>query len=37
VGASLAHRLNAARLKQAFAVGLLLVAVNMIREAIMIG
>jgi uncharacterized membrane protein YfcA len=33
VGASLAHRLNAARLKQAFAIGLLVVAVNMIREA----
>lgn len=37
VGASLAHKLNAARLKQAFAVGLLLVAVNMIREAVMAG
>lgn len=33
VGASLAHRLNAARLKQVFAIGLLLVALNMLREA----
>lgn len=37
VGASLAHKLNAARLKQAFAVGLLIVAANMIREAVMGG
>lgn len=34
VGASLAHRLNAARLKQAFAIGLLIVAGNMLREAV---
>lgn len=34
VGAALAHRLNAARLKQAFAIGLLIVAVNMLREAV---
>ncbi|MEO1037971.1 MAG: sulfite exporter TauE/SafE family protein [Pseudomonadota bacterium] len=32
-GARLAHRLNAARLKQAFAVGLVIVALNMLREA----
>ncbi|MGJ3231278.1 MAG: sulfite exporter TauE/SafE family protein [Oceanicaulis sp.] len=37
VGAALAHRLNAARLKQAFAIGLLIVALNMIREAVMGG
>ena len=37
VGANLAHRLNAARLKQAFAIGLLLVALNMIREAVLGG
>ncbi|MGX6647097.1 sulfite exporter TauE/SafE family protein [Maricaulaceae bacterium MS644] len=34
VGAALAHRLNAARLKQAFAICLLIVAVNMLREAV---
>jgi len=34
VGAALAHRLNAARLRQAFAVGLLIVALNMLREAV---
>ncbi len=37
VGAGLAHRLNAARLKQAFAIGLLVVALNMLREAVMGG
>ncbi len=34
VGAKLAHRLNAARLRQAFAIGLALVALNMLRSAI---
>jgi len=34
VGASLAHRLNAARLRQVFAIGLALVALNMLRSAI---
>lgn len=33
IGARLAHRLNAERLKQAFAVGLVIVALNMLREA----
>lgn len=37
VGAMLAHKLNAARLKRAFAIGLLIVAANMIREAVMGG
>ena len=34
VGAALAHRLNAARLKQVFAIALLLLALNMVREAV---
>ena len=34
IGAALAHRLNAERLRQAFAIGLLVVALNMLREAI---
>ena len=34
VGAKLAHRLNAARLRQAFGIGLALVALNMLREAL---
>ncbi|MGY6661627.1 MAG: sulfite exporter TauE/SafE family protein [Glycocaulis sp.] len=34
LGASLAHRLNAARLRQAFAIGLALVALNMLRSAV---
>ncbi len=34
LGAALAHRLNAARLRQAFAIGLALVAANMMRSAI---
>lgn len=34
LGARLAHRLNAARLRQAFAIGLALVALNMLRSAI---
>lgn len=34
LGAALAHRLNAARLRQAFAVGLALVAFNMLRSAV---
>ncbi len=36
VGARLAHSLNAARLRQAFAVGLVLVALNMLREAFLV-
>ena len=36
VGANLAHRLNAKRLKQIFAIGLLVMALNMLREAIFV-
>ena len=34
ISPALAHRLNAERLRQAFAIGLLVVALNMLREAI---
>lgn len=37
VGAAIAHKLNAARLKQVFAIGLLIVALNMLREAVIGG
>jgi uncharacterized membrane protein YfcA len=37
VGAALAHKLNAARLKQIFAIALLILSLNMIREAIFAG
>lgn len=37
VGASLAHKLDAKRLKQIFAIGLLVLSLNMIREALMGG
>ena len=37
VGANLAHSLNPKRLKQFFAVGLLIMSLNMLREAIFVG